>query len=94
MSDESKPQSEPQGNGSEVARLLKLIDAEYRAALSELHGVATGISNHQFINQRVENMERFRKRVVDLVGDEDEANKMVMEQIDKAATQKLEEDES
>lgn len=94
MTDDQKP-PEPEQKGSELKHLLTLIDLEYQAAHLALYGVATGISNHQFINQRLENMERMRERVVDLVGDEEQANLMVMEQLEKSdkAAQKTEKPE-
>jgi len=71
-------------NQSEVARLLEIIDLEYRSAQQGLSGLAEGCSQHAFITSRMENMERMRQRVIGLVGNEDKANGLVMEQLDKS----------
>jgi hypothetical protein len=85
MSDEKKPpEPEPEELGSAVKRLLEIIDLEYRAAQQGLYGLAAGTSQHDFITKRMEGIEHMRERVIDLVGDEDEANRMVMEQLEKS----------
>jgi hypothetical protein len=86
MTDEKKPpKPEPEEEqGSAVARALEIIDAEYRAAQQGLYGLAAGTSQHDFITRRMEGIERMRERVIDLVGDEDEANRMVMEQLERS----------
>lgn len=83
-----------QGGQSEVKRLLEIIDLEYQSAQQALYGFVQGTSQHEFITKRMEGIDRMRERVIDLVGDEHEANKMVIEQLDKSAkTQELKEDE-
>lgn len=76
-----------QSNQSDVARLLKTIDLEYQAAHLALEGVALGTSMHQFITARLERIEGARKELVNLVGDPDKANKLVIEQMNKSADQ-------
>jgi hypothetical protein len=93
MTDENKPQGPEEKHGSDVARLLQLISLEYQSAQQGLYGLAAGTSKHDFITARVEAMERMRQRVIDLVGDEDKANKMVIDQLDKAAKGETKKDE-
>jgi hypothetical protein len=72
-------------NQSDVARLLQQIDLEYQAASLALSGFALGTSMHEFITARMERIEDARDQLVDLVGDEDQANKLVIEQMNKSA---------
>lgn len=84
MSDENKPpEPEQESQGSELQHLLKLISLEYESAQRGLTELSYGTSKHEFINQRIENMEHFRERVVELVGDEQKANDLVTEQTRK-----------
>ncbi len=55
---------------SEVARLLAQIDDEYEAAKSGLTGLAQGVSQHSFINARMEQVSRLHLQLRALVGDE------------------------
>jgi len=87
MSDEKKPpehEPEPEEQGSAVARLLEIIDLEYRAAQQGLYGLAAGTSQHDFITRRMEGIEHMRERIIDLIGDEDKANRMVIDQLSKS----------
>lgn len=68
----------PQRNESDVQRLLRQIDCEYQAAV-------LGTSQHSFITTRMEGMERAREQLVELVGDEMEAMRLVVEQMNKSA---------
>ncbi|MBE3559174.1 MAG: hypothetical protein IMW89_08120 [Ktedonobacteraceae bacterium] len=54
---------------SEVARLLARISAEYEAAQRGLTGLAYGVSQHEFITARMENMGRLHSQLQSLVGD-------------------------
>jgi len=56
--------------GSEVARLLRQIELEYEAAQRALTGLAFGISKHQFITARMENMGACHQELVQLVGEQ------------------------
>jgi hypothetical protein len=67
---------------SEIANLRRQIEAEYTAGQQALSGLAYGTSQHQFITQRLENMERCRKELVVLVG-ADEASKIFIEALDR-----------
>ncbi|HZS75303.1 MAG TPA: hypothetical protein VFA41_01710 [Ktedonobacteraceae bacterium] len=62
---------------SEVARLLAQISAEYEAAQRGLSGLAYGVSQHQFITARMENMGQLHHKLQSIVGDE--ATAMVVE---------------
>ncbi len=73
----------PERNESDVARLLAQIDAEYQSAQYALSGQAVGVSQHEFITARLENMERAREQLTELVGDEMEATKLVIERLNK-----------
>jgi hypothetical protein len=67
---------------SEVARLLQQIEQEYQAAQRGLTGPAAGVSQHQFITARMENMGHCHKALTTLVGDE-QATKMVAETLER-----------
>ena len=54
---------------SEVARLLAQISAEYEAAQRGLTGLAQGVSRHEFITARMENMGQLHCELHSLVGD-------------------------
>lgn len=54
---------------SEVARLLSQISAEYEAAQRGLTGLSYGISQHDFITARMENMGRIHTQLQSIVGD-------------------------
>jgi hypothetical protein len=67
--------------GSEVARLLAQIRAEYEAGERALKAISYGSARHEFINARMENIERLHTELHDLVGDE--AMAIITEQFDK-----------
>ncbi|SRR5260370_34993187 len=73
----------PSGGQSDVARLLSRINAEYQAAQWGLSGLSHGSSTHEFITARMEHMEIAREQLVELVGDEMEATRLVVEQLSK-----------
>ncbi len=54
---------------SEVARLLSQISAEYEAAQRGLTGLAYGISQHEFITMKMENMGKIHNQLQSIVGD-------------------------
>jgi hypothetical protein len=56
-------------HGSEVARLLLQISAEFEAAQRGLTGLAYGISQHEFITARMENMGQLHTELQSIVGD-------------------------
>ena len=56
-------------HGSEVARLLTQISAEYEAAQRGLTGLAYGTSQHEFISTRMENMSQLHNQLQSIVGD-------------------------
>ena len=55
--------------GSEVARLLSKITAEYEAAQRGLTGLAYGTSQHDFITARMDNMGHLHSELQTIVGD-------------------------
>jgi hypothetical protein len=55
---------------SEVAHIREQIAAEYLAAQWGLSGLAYGTAHHTFITVRMENMERNREALADIVGNE------------------------
>ncbi|HZU66740.1 MAG TPA: hypothetical protein VFA09_05645 [Ktedonobacteraceae bacterium] len=57
-------------HGSEVARLLNQISAEYEAAQRGLSGLAYGMSQHEFITARMENMGQLHNQLRSIVGDD------------------------
>jgi hypothetical protein len=65
--------------GSEVARLLSQISAEYEAAQRGLTGLAYGTSKHEFITAKMERMGQLHAELQSLVGDQ--AIALVAEQL-------------
>ena len=59
-----------QEHGSEVARLLNQIQEEFEAAQRGFSGLAHGLSKHQFITQKMENMGKLHEELQLLIGDE------------------------
>lgn len=57
-------------HGSEVARLLAQISAEYEAAQRGLGGLAYGVSKHDFITARMEHVGRLHNQLQSIVGQE------------------------
>lgn len=57
-------------HGSEVARLLMQISAEYEAAQRGLSGLAYGTSQHEFITARMEHMGQLHNQLQSIVGDD------------------------
>jgi hypothetical protein len=58
-----------EGHGSEVARLLSEITAEYEAAQRGLTGFAYGMAQHEFISARMETMGQLHSKLQRIVGD-------------------------
>ncbi len=56
---------------TEVIRLLKQIEMEYEAAYRGINGFSVGVSRHDFINARMENIDRYRVELTELVGDKE-----------------------
>jgi hypothetical protein len=50
-----------------------------------LSGLALGTAQHRFITARLEGIENARQELVELVGDEQEATRLVIEQMNKSA---------
>lgn len=69
-------------HGSEVARLLRRISAEYEAARQGLQGLAQGNCQHRFITRRMERMSELHTRLQTLVGEQ--ATALVAAQLDRA----------
>ena len=67
---------------SELRSLLKQIEAEYNATYNALHGLSSGTSRHDFINARMQNIDGYRKELVELVG-EAEAFRLLLQANDK-----------
>jgi hypothetical protein len=55
---------------SEVAQLKKQMVAEYEAGKRGLKGLSQGTARHQFITQKMENMQYCHRRLIALVGQE------------------------
>ena len=56
-------------HGSEVARLLAQISAEYEAAQRGIGAFAYGASKHAFISARMEHMGRLHNELQTIVGE-------------------------
>ena len=68
---------------SEVAYLREKLTAEYQAAKLGLTGLAYGISQHQFITAKLENIGKIHEELTGLVGSQ-EAIKLVVEVLEDA----------
>ena len=64
---------------SEIVRLRELIDSEDQAGKNGLSGLASGTSQHRFITARMERMQKYHEQLVVLVGDQNEATRLVVE---------------
>jgi ABC-type Fe2+-enterobactin transport system substrate-binding protein len=73
-----------QENKSEVARLREQIAQEYLAATRGLSGLAAGVSRHDFIQVRMENMGRCHEQLSILLGSAQEATRLVAETLEQA----------
>jgi hypothetical protein len=56
-------------HGSEVARLLAQISAEYEAARRGMGDFAYGVSKHEFITARMEHVGRLHIQLQSIVGE-------------------------
>jgi hypothetical protein len=63
---------------------LRQIDTEYQAAQWGLSGLAQGTAQHEFITAKLERMEDARQELVQLVGDENEVTRLVVDQLAKS----------
>ncbi|MBA2287887.1 MAG: hypothetical protein H0W02_20630 [Ktedonobacteraceae bacterium] len=54
---------------STVAQIRNQIEAEYLAAQRGLEGLAA-VARHQYITSRMENMDRYHRQLIGLVGEE------------------------
>ena len=68
---------------SEVARLLSQISVEYEAAQRGLMGLSYGMSQHDFITARMENMGQIHNQLESLVGG-DAAIAMIADQLNSS----------
>lgn len=68
---------------SDVARLLTQINSEYEAAQRSLSGLAQGISQHQFMTKRMENIAGLHGELRGLVGDD--AMELITEQLEASS---------
>jgi hypothetical protein len=63
---------------SEVAQIKEQMVAEYEAGKRGLEGLAQGTPQHEFIQQKMENMQRCHAGLIALVGQE-QASKIIAE---------------
>lgn len=68
--------SGPSEGGSEVARLLQQIEAEYEAAKRGLTGLSYGTARHDFINARMDQVAICHEQLATHVGEE-EATRLI-----------------
>ena len=69
---------------SEGARLLSQISVEYEAAQRGLTGLSYGMSKHDFITARMENMGQIHSKLESLVGG-DAAIAMIADQLNSSS---------
>lgn len=72
-----------EGKGSEVARLLTQIAAEYEAAQRGLSGIAEGTARHAFISASYERMGELGDKIEEMVGARDVAWALIGQQLDR-----------
>ena len=68
---------------SEVARLLKRFEEEYRAGQNGLTGLAVGTARHRFITARMENMAQCHADLARIVG-EDQAMELLSQHLNQS----------
>lgn len=66
---------------SEVARLRERLELEEQAAYLAMHGLAAGVSRHDFINTRMERFGSYLAALKPLVG-EQEAGRLTIQAMD------------
>ena len=69
-------------NQSEVAYLMQQIDQEWQAAFYGMHGLAQGISQHDFINARYSRIGQLQDQLAEHVGEEQAAT-LVVQSMDR-----------
>lgn len=69
---------------SELKKLLDQIESERLACWRGLHGLASGSARHDFIQKRDDNIAVCRKRLVELVGDENVVDHCINEIVECA----------
>ncbi len=74
--------TQPQETKSEVARLMRQITEEYESAQRGLSSMAI-TAPHAFITARMENMEKLREELQQVVGEQD-AIALVAEALERA----------
>ena len=79
---ELKPSQSHQDDS--VKALLAQIDTEYRSAFLGFSGLSLGTSRHDFINHRMERIGVAGRQLVELLG-ENEAGRLIVEQMNKSA---------
>jgi hypothetical protein len=67
---------------SELGLLLQQIDAECAAAFQGLYGLASGTSQHDFINAKYDRIGALQEELEQLVG-EDKAAQIIVERLDR-----------
>ncbi len=69
-------------NQSEVARLMRTIQAEHEAAYRALYDLALGTAQHSFITARMERIGKLGEELKDLVGDREEGTRLLITALD------------
>lgn len=67
---------------SEIAQLMQQIDAEWQAAFYGMHGLAQGISQHDFISARYSRIGELQNQLAEHVGEEQAAT-LVVQSMDR-----------
>src|SRR5260370_32616687 len=73
---------EQKQQGSDIKRLLRKIEEEYKAAYNGMYAFSSGTSRHEFINAKMENVGRYGVELTKLVGEE-EAARLIVQKNDK-----------
>jgi hypothetical protein len=71
---------------TELRRLLRQIEEEYKAAYSGMNAFSSGTARHAFIHARMENIDRCRVELIKLVGEE-EALRLIVQENDQKSNE-------
>lgn len=69
-------------NNSEIARILRTIEQEYRSAKLGVNGLAE-VARHAFITARMERMRSLHSELQEVVGGAQETMKLIVETIER-----------
>ena len=75
--DEYDKRAEYVNSKSEIVRLSQQFTREFQAAQMAARGLVVGVARHEFITKRMENMEKIRRELAQVMGDQAATEAMV-----------------